>query len=161
MRRSIGEELYPVTAREFSIRTPPARKRLLVIGEEKGYRHEAVTHAMVTIERLGHDTGGWDTVIRTDCGSFAVTGQERGPVQYNGDRRAWSNLWNEKALAICRNVIGPRITGAKPCGEKLLRHAGGKPLCRVYGGRHHCSIRCEEEKFLAVAAPPRSPASIA
>ena len=28
------------------------RKRLLVIGEEKGYRHEAVTRAMVTIERL-------------------------------------------------------------------------------------------------------------
>jgi uncharacterized protein len=43
-----------------------ARKRLLVIGEEKGYRHEAVTHAMVTIERLGRETGLWDTVIRTD-----------------------------------------------------------------------------------------------
>src|SRR3989454_12818868 len=45
---------------------PPARKKLLVIGEEKGYRHEAVTHAMVTIERLGKETGLWDTVIRTD-----------------------------------------------------------------------------------------------
>src|SRR6476660_2363809 len=43
-----------------------SRKRLLVIGEEKGYRHEAVTHAMVTIERLGRETGLWDTVIRTD-----------------------------------------------------------------------------------------------
>jgi type 1 glutamine amidotransferase len=42
------------------------RKRLLVIGEEKGYRHEAVTHAMVTIERLGRESGSWDTVIRTD-----------------------------------------------------------------------------------------------
>ena len=46
------------------VRAP--RKRLLVIGEEKGYRHEAVTHAMVTIERLGKETGLWDTVIRTD-----------------------------------------------------------------------------------------------
>src|SRR5689334_24874401 len=45
---------------------PAARKRVLVIGDEKGYRHEAVTHAMVTIERLGRDTGLWDTVIRTD-----------------------------------------------------------------------------------------------
>jgi type 1 glutamine amidotransferase len=44
----------------------PARKRLLVVGEEKGYRHEAVTHAMVTIERLGRETGAWDTVLRTD-----------------------------------------------------------------------------------------------
>jgi hypothetical protein len=46
--------------------SPAPRKRLLVIGEEKGYRHEAVTRAMVTIERLGRDTGSWDTVIRTD-----------------------------------------------------------------------------------------------
>jgi len=45
---------------------PAPRKRLLVIGEEKGYRHEAVTHAMVTIARLGRETGLWDTVLRTD-----------------------------------------------------------------------------------------------
>ncbi len=44
----------------------PARKRLLAIGEEKGYRHEAVSHALATIERLGRDTGLWDTWIRTD-----------------------------------------------------------------------------------------------
>jgi hypothetical protein len=49
-----------------SAQSATPRKRLLVIGEEKGYRHEAVTHAMVTIERLGRDTGLWDTVIRTD-----------------------------------------------------------------------------------------------
>src|SRR6188768_2824662 len=55
--------------------TPPARKRLLVIGEEKGYRHEAVTHAMVTIERLGKETGLWDTVIRTD--TEALTKKKR------------------------------------------------------------------------------------
>jgi type 1 glutamine amidotransferase len=44
----------------------PPRKRLLVIGEERGYRHEAVTHAMATIARLGRESGLWDTVIRTD-----------------------------------------------------------------------------------------------
>jgi len=43
-----------------------ARKNLLVIGEEKGYRHESVSHAMATIERLGRETGLWDTWIRTD-----------------------------------------------------------------------------------------------
>src|SRR5450432_1868188 len=42
------------------------RKNLLVIGEEKGYRHEAVPHAMATIERVGRETGLWNTVIRTD-----------------------------------------------------------------------------------------------
>jgi type 1 glutamine amidotransferase len=49
------------------------RKKLLVIGEEKGYRHDAVTHAMATIERLGRDTGLWDTVIRTDTEALTKT----------------------------------------------------------------------------------------
>ncbi len=42
------------------------RKQLLAIGEQKGYRHEAVSHALATIERLGHDSGLWDTTISTD-----------------------------------------------------------------------------------------------
>jgi type 1 glutamine amidotransferase len=46
--------------------SPAPRKRLLVIGEEKGYRHEAISHAMATIERMGKESGQWDTVIRTD-----------------------------------------------------------------------------------------------
>jgi type 1 glutamine amidotransferase len=43
-----------------------AKKRLLAIGEEKGYRHEAVSHALATIERLGRENALWDTTIRTD-----------------------------------------------------------------------------------------------
>jgi type 1 glutamine amidotransferase len=42
------------------------KKQLLVLGEEKGYRHDSVSHAMATIERLGEKTGLWDTTIRTD-----------------------------------------------------------------------------------------------
>src|SRR5215469_7571948 len=44
----------------------PPMKRLLVLAEEKGYRHEAVSHALATIERLGEESGLWDTTIRTD-----------------------------------------------------------------------------------------------
>jgi len=44
----------------------PSRKQLLVIGEQKGYRHEAVSHAMATIERMGRESGLWDTTLRTD-----------------------------------------------------------------------------------------------
>ena len=43
-----------------------AKKHLLVIGEEKGYRHESVSHAMATIEHLGEKSGLWDATIRTD-----------------------------------------------------------------------------------------------
>ena len=46
--------------------TPHPKKHLLVVGEEKGYRHEAVSHAMATIERLGKESGIWDTTLRTD-----------------------------------------------------------------------------------------------
>jgi len=50
----------------LSAQTQPHRKQLLAIGEEKGYRHEAISHALATIERLGRDSGLWDTTIRTD-----------------------------------------------------------------------------------------------
>ena len=64
--RLAGVALAVAAASTLLAQTPAPRKRLLVIGEEKGYRHEAVTHAMVTIERLGKESGLWDTVIRTD-----------------------------------------------------------------------------------------------
>ena len=44
----------------------PQKKHLLVVGEERGYRHEAVSHAMATIEQMGTATGLWDTTLRTD-----------------------------------------------------------------------------------------------
>jgi len=50
----------------LTAQTAAPRKRLLVIGDEKGFRHEAITHAMATIDRLGKQTGLWDTHIRTD-----------------------------------------------------------------------------------------------
>jgi len=51
----------------LSAQTPqPTLKRLLFIGDEKGFRHEAISHAMATVERLGRETGLWETHIRTD-----------------------------------------------------------------------------------------------
>jgi len=58
--------LVLLSALSFSGQSQPHRKHLLAIGEEKGYRHEAVSHALATIERLGHESGLWDTTIRTD-----------------------------------------------------------------------------------------------
>ncbi len=55
-----------ICATALSAQSPYPRKQLLAIGEQKGYRHEAVSHALATIERLGHDSGLWDTTIRTD-----------------------------------------------------------------------------------------------
>jgi len=44
----------------------PQRKKLLVIGEVKGFQHDSVSHAMASLERWGKETGLWDTYIRTD-----------------------------------------------------------------------------------------------
>lgn len=45
---------------------PPQRKKLLIIGEVKGYQHDSFSHAAATIERLGQKSGMYDTFIRTD-----------------------------------------------------------------------------------------------
>jgi len=43
------------------------RRRLLVIGQSKGYQHESISTAMVTLYNLGRGSGQWDTYFRTDC----------------------------------------------------------------------------------------------
>jgi len=44
----------------------PKRKKLLAIGDVKGFQHDSVSHALATIERMGKESGLWDTYIRTD-----------------------------------------------------------------------------------------------
>ncbi len=44
----------------------PPKKKLLAIGVVKGFEHDSVSHALATIEKLGRQTGLWDTYIRTD-----------------------------------------------------------------------------------------------
>ena len=45
----------------------PGKKRVLCIGESKGWQHDAVTYGLATIWRWGQETGLYDTYIRTDC----------------------------------------------------------------------------------------------
>ena len=66
MRRILAVLLLAAITPLGGTRAADAKKRLLAIGEEKGYRHEAVSHALATIERLGRESGLWDTTIRTD-----------------------------------------------------------------------------------------------
>jgi uncharacterized protein len=77
-RRLIPTVLLAVSTTSAAQSAQSAKKHLLVLGEEKGYRHEAVSHAMATIERLGNETGLWDTTIRTD--TEALT---RKKLEYN------------------------------------------------------------------------------
>lgn len=44
----------------------PKRKKLLVIGETKGFQHDSVSHAMAMFEKLGYDSGLFDVFLKTD-----------------------------------------------------------------------------------------------
>ena len=68
MMRRIGWLAGAVLVCNLAVAQAPQtqKKHLLVLGEEKGYRHESVSHAMAVIEQLGEKTGLWDTTIRTD-----------------------------------------------------------------------------------------------
>jgi uncharacterized protein len=44
----------------------PRKKRLLCIGAVKGFQHDATSHGLATLWKIGQETGLWDTYIRTD-----------------------------------------------------------------------------------------------
>jgi type 1 glutamine amidotransferase len=52
-------------------------RRLLFVGQSKGYQHESISTAMVTLYDIGRRSGRWDTVFRTDC--TAIT---KKPLKY-------------------------------------------------------------------------------
>jgi type 1 glutamine amidotransferase len=67
-RRIVALTLVFVVAAAASAQEKQERKRrLLVIGQSKGYQHEAISTAMVTLYNLGRSSGQWDTYFRTDC----------------------------------------------------------------------------------------------
>lgn len=45
------------------------KKRLLIVGQSKGYQHESISTAMATLYNLGKSTNLWETTFRTDCGA--------------------------------------------------------------------------------------------
>jgi uncharacterized protein len=52
--------------------TWPGKKRILAIADPEewyaspGYHHDAASHTLATVERLGRESGAWVTVMRTD-----------------------------------------------------------------------------------------------
>jgi type 1 glutamine amidotransferase len=50
-----------------SVPAQEKRKRVLFIGQSKGYQHETISTAMVTLYTLGRSSRQWDTYFRTDC----------------------------------------------------------------------------------------------
>ena len=64
----------------------PKRKRVLAWGDvTEGYQHDSVSHALATIERLGYETGAYDTFIHTDSQLISkrpILGHDGKPLLY-------------------------------------------------------------------------------
>lgn len=64
----------------------PHRKRVLAwIDISNGYQHDAVSHAVSVIERLGYETGAYDTFIRSDSHEITkdtLRGSDGQPLLY-------------------------------------------------------------------------------
>ena len=135
--------------------TVTAKKRLLVIGEEKGYRHESVSHAMATIERLGRDTGLWNTWIRTDtiageimnlflritaaaC-ALLLPAQAAEPIRLHPKNPHYF-LFRGKPTAIVTSAehYGAVLNGTFDYRRYLAAlAAGGMNYTRMFGGSYH------------------------
>ena len=151
----------PPPNRATAAQTSAPRKKLLVIGEEKGYRHEAIPHAMATIERLGRETGLWDTVIRTDTGAAhqeeaRIQRQKperfrRGPVLYRRHARNGRPAEGRLPLLRPRRRQGlhrrpqrhhhlHQVAGVRGDDRRLFRRASlGNVRCAHPGGRRRVS----------------------
>jgi len=44
----------------------PKRKKILAIGQTKGFQHDSTSDGLATLWKIGKDSGLWDTYIRTD-----------------------------------------------------------------------------------------------
>ena len=65
----VGPGMNAAQAGDFSYHTDsiPHRKRLLFWADvHNGYQHDVISHAAAVVERLGYETGLYDTFIRTD-----------------------------------------------------------------------------------------------
>jgi type 1 glutamine amidotransferase len=63
----IGSGICGVIDAQQTPQAQPKKKKVLAIGQTKGFQHDSVSTGMATIWKMGRDTGLWDTYIKTDC----------------------------------------------------------------------------------------------
>lgn len=93
----------------------PARKRVLAWADTRNgqSQHESVSHALAVIERLGYQSGLWDTFIRTDSHIISKT-----PKKTDGSGASGGpNLNNVDAIFFMGHREVPIDAGQK---EELL-----------------------------------------
>ncbi len=103
-------------------RPPQTKKRILVIGQTKGFEHDSVSDTMGTIWKMGHDTGLWDTYMRTD--TELIT---KGTVGANG-----KNLDAFDALVFASTTGELDLSDAQKKDMMAFIHDDGKGFVGVH-----------------------------
>ena len=67
LRRSLVLSIILGLASAAAAQDQPKKRKLLFIGQSKGYQHDSVSTAMATLYNLGRSGALWDTYFRTDC----------------------------------------------------------------------------------------------
>lgn len=106
----------------------PHRRRVLAIGDvsTRTYQHSSVTHALATIERLGRETGLYDTWIRTD--TQLITRQ---PFAVPGIR----NL-NDFDAIFFFSIGEPPMTSEQKADLLAFVHEDGKGFVAAHTGNN-------------------------
>lgn len=143
------------------------KKKLLFIGEVKGYQHDSVSHAMATLEKLGQQSGIWDTYLRTD--TQLVTKQKLTNNAKNLDyfdavmfyTTGELDLNDEQKAALLSFVKedGKGFLGAHSAADTLYEWPAYGDLLGAYFDRHpwnqvHAVINVEDRGFPATSHFP-------
>ena len=147
----------------------PPKKKLLVIGEVKGFEHDSVSHALATIEKLGRQTGLWDTYIRTD--SELLTKEKLKNNAKNLDYFDAVMFYTTGDLGLTdqqkKDLLsfvhddGKGFLGTHSATDTYYNWPEYGELIGAYFNEHpwgqvHCTIRTEDQTFPATAHFPAS-----
>jgi uncharacterized protein len=121
----VGPGMNAATVGDDSYHTNsvPHRKRVLAWADvSSGYQHDSVSHAIATIERLGYETGEYDTFIRTD--SQLITKQ---PVLgHDGKPLLYAKNLNDFDAIFCFGVREVDLTAQQKADLLSFVHDDGK-----------------------------------
>jgi type 1 glutamine amidotransferase len=147
----------------------PPKKKLLAIGEVKGFQHDSVSHGLATIEKLGRQTGLWDTYIRTDNELLTKAKQKDNAknldffdavIFYTTGDLGLTDQQKKDLLSFVKDD-GKGFLGTHSATDTYYNWPEYGELIGGYFNEHpwgqvHCTIRTEDTKFPATAHFPAS-----
>ena len=147
----------------------PPKKKLLAIGEVKGFEHDSVSHGLSTIEKLGRQTGLWDTYIRTDNELLTKAKLPNNAKNldffdavmfYTTGDLGLSDQQKKDLLSFVKDD-GKGFVGTHTATDTYFNWPEYGELIGGYFNEHpwgqvHCTIRTEDTKFPATAHFPAS-----